>query len=494
MRAAKRRAGAWLLGLVALVASPALATTTLPPPATSAAAMIDRVTVDGLAVTVAAAVRSAASPAVSSLPDSGFSLRPAPLGDYGQLFERGAHLVEPLPSFDVEPLRLPETRVRAFALFDTPARLPSNRVSDGNATGFGLCLVETCDRPIQSWLSEDPLGAVDSQNLYAFVGHAPNMSTDPLGLYSWREFGRDVEFWGDVALGTQANLQDPRNAVKNVQRAAGGLVGTGKMVGTTVVGLASLVADNAGPIPNPDAMMRNVQRAQAIEQFAAHPVDTVVQAHKRVIAQVEAHEAKGEYFSGGIASGELASGDAAAVLGAAEAGVGLARLGVRAATGIARSAASAEAGAAASVETGAAAGSGASAESAAARQTMATGREWYDNFVEQYGAENVEWVGGSGRTVPWPSEFDLPQGSMFRTRSPQPRSSSFIPELESVAGPRPPGSVGHHVKPLMCNGVDCGATNGAWVQEGAHVSGHNKIKAIERLPLGTEIVARPPGT
>jgi RHS repeat-associated protein len=33
-----------------------------------------------------------------------------------------------------------------------------------------------------SWLSEDPAGAVDSPNLYAFVGWAPHMGTDPLGL------------------------------------------------------------------------------------------------------------------------------------------------------------------------------------------------------------------------------------------------------------------------------------------------------------------------
>jgi len=31
------------------------------------------------------------------------------------------------------------------------------------------------------WLSEDPLGAVDSTNLYAFVGWQPNMGTDPMG-------------------------------------------------------------------------------------------------------------------------------------------------------------------------------------------------------------------------------------------------------------------------------------------------------------------------
>ncbi len=36
------------------------------------------------------------------------------------------------------------------------------------------------------WLSEDPAGAVDSPSLYAFVGQAPNMGTDPLGLFDWK--------------------------------------------------------------------------------------------------------------------------------------------------------------------------------------------------------------------------------------------------------------------------------------------------------------------
>jgi hypothetical protein len=33
-----------------------------------------------------------------------------------------------------------------------------------------------------SWLSEDPKGAVDSPNLYAFVGWGPHFAVDPLGL------------------------------------------------------------------------------------------------------------------------------------------------------------------------------------------------------------------------------------------------------------------------------------------------------------------------
>jgi len=73
-------------------------------------------------------------------------------------------------------------------------------------------------------------------------------------------------------------------------------------------------------------MVRNVERAEAVADFVEHPVDTVVDAHKRVIAEVEEHEARGEYFSSGMASGEMASGDAAVVIGTASGGAALVRL------------------------------------------------------------------------------------------------------------------------------------------------------------------------
>jgi hypothetical protein len=41
-----------------------------------------------------------------------------------------------------------------------------------------------------SWLSEDPKGAVDSPNLYAFVGWGPHVFTDPMGRGKAKIFGR----------------------------------------------------------------------------------------------------------------------------------------------------------------------------------------------------------------------------------------------------------------------------------------------------------------
>jgi len=42
----------------------------------------------------------------------------------------------------------------------------------------------------------------------------------------------------------------------------------------------------------------------------------------------------------------------------------------------------------------------------------------------------------------------------------------------------------------MYNGADGGLTNGAWVSDQLHVIGHSKLKWLERLPLGTEIVPK----
>ena len=47
-----------------------------------------------------------------------------------------------------------------------------------------------------NWLSEDPLGAVDSPNLYAFVGWGPHMGRDPSGLED--EGRKKRSLWGRI--------------------------------------------------------------------------------------------------------------------------------------------------------------------------------------------------------------------------------------------------------------------------------------------------------
>jgi len=135
------------------------------------------------------------------------------------------------------------------------------------------------------------------------------------------------------------------------------------------------------------------------------------------------------------------------------------------------------------------------AGSAAVRNTentlAVTGREWYDQFAQQYGAQNVEWASGSGRTITWPAGAPIPQAErMFRVR-PETRSSTFAAELESVAGPRPPDSAAHHVQFLQLNGVDNGMINGAWARNPLHNQWHGvTTPQINAVPYGTEIILR----
>ncbi len=74
-------------------------------------------------------------------------------------------------------------------------------------TGVAYARARWYDARNASWLSEDPLLDVDSPNFYAFVGHQPHMGTDPLGLYSWRDFKSDVSFAADVALEFRAGVE-----------------------------------------------------------------------------------------------------------------------------------------------------------------------------------------------------------------------------------------------------------------------------------------------
>jgi len=80
-------------------------------------------------------------------------------------------------------------------------------------TGISYARNRWYDARTASWLSEDPLGAVDSPNLYAFVGWRPHAATDPLGLRgpsTWsgsRQYGAQGQVTRQV--GRQlANLRD----------------------------------------------------------------------------------------------------------------------------------------------------------------------------------------------------------------------------------------------------------------------------------------------
>ncbi|MCP4550240.1 MAG: hypothetical protein GY835_27580, partial [bacterium] len=98
------------------------------------------------------------------------------------------------PPDDAEPLvvfeqRFPMNYEGYLAAGDTVGwRFPGGQTNlfEGLWTdpvaGIAYARARWYDARNASWLSEDPIGDVDSPNLYSFVGWKPNMETDPLGL------------------------------------------------------------------------------------------------------------------------------------------------------------------------------------------------------------------------------------------------------------------------------------------------------------------------
>jgi len=95
---------------------------------------------------------------------------------------------QPLPAVQYDQ-RFPATYESYQAAAATAGgRFPAgqNRLFQGlwtdPVTGMAYARARWYDARNAHWLSEDPMGAVDSTNLYAFVGWRPNMNIDPLGL------------------------------------------------------------------------------------------------------------------------------------------------------------------------------------------------------------------------------------------------------------------------------------------------------------------------
>jgi hypothetical protein len=214
------------------------------------------------------------------------------------------------PLVSAEPLRFQETRIGVFDFLGSRIIGVERELSLDLQWGSGRFGLEISEG-IGIWLSQDPLGDVDSPNLYGFVGARPHEMTDPLGLLGIEDVPGIV---GDTLLG----ILDPRNAWTNAQRGFGGALGAGKFVAKTGASLALLTLDSGALGPAlPGAAQRNEARAKGIVDFVKHPVDTIVNAHSKAFDTILEHEQKGQYVRSGIEAGELGVADAAAAYGAA---------------------------------------------------------------------------------------------------------------------------------------------------------------------------------
>lgn len=205
------------------------------------------------------------------------------------------------------------------------------------ATGLVYARARWFDPQTGSFLSADPIGYRDSSNLYAYAGGDPVNHRDPTGLLCETSNAAGVIDWmercNEDALNVEKEFARGLFQWKTFGRAAAGVVGTGKMIGKTVVGIGMLAVDQARmQLGDVDAGMRQGQRVLAIAHAVRHPIDTIVDAHTRAADNILAAEQSGHWFRASVEAGEIGSEDAAAIAGAVEGGVALARVTTRAAT------------------------------------------------------------------------------------------------------------------------------------------------------------------
>jgi RHS repeat-associated protein len=192
------------------------------------------------------------------------------------------------------------------------------------ANGMAFFRARWLDPATGTWLSPDPLGYKDSSNLYSFAGGDPVNGRDPTGKCWDLTDPKCRQEWSDTASEFwKLTVTDQRAADRNAEHIVGALEGLKE----TAVAVKDLAADLTVKnfTDKKGAGDRNLARLQGLQKFAAHPIDTVVTAHKRAANEIIAREQAGDTFGAGSAAAKIGSADAAAVLGGGQLAVALGR-------------------------------------------------------------------------------------------------------------------------------------------------------------------------
>lgn len=300
-------------------------------------------------------------------------------------------------------------------------------------SGMYYFLYRFYDPELQRWINRDPIGENGDKNLFRFVGNSPTGLSDPWGLLWYEDLatwaGQNINSAQDALAHHLGYLSVPLN---NTLSAINMVAQTPNLIGNlgTATGTTGWYIDEPilQPLVNLGSGVGTWWGNPTLENGAAAAADVSTAA--------------------GILAGAL-----------------------KPLPSLNKPCLAAEGGGA---------------------QTFATGKEWYDYFAGKYGAQNVEWTSGSGRTLAWPSELPMPANTEMLRVPPGPRSSSFVSDLESVAGPRPVDAIAHHTQPLGLNGADNGLINGSWVDAAAHQTGHGAVNSVvNSVPYGTWIIIKP---
>jgi RHS repeat-associated protein len=208
-------------------------------------------------------------------------------------------------------------------------------------TGIAYARNRWYDGRNASWLSEDPKGAVDSPNLYAFVSWAPHLHTDPMGE-EWPKWLRSFHSWlsghaseasGHANAYVKAETDYIRKDLEQVEfwtanlvvRPFAGAAGGYRTSGEAAVGLAVLGFDVGVSSFSLGLAERfgSDRRLDLTADFLAHPIQGTKEHVGGMLTEIAEREARGDIFGASLVSGQV-GGEVALTI---EGGVGVFRLG-----------------------------------------------------------------------------------------------------------------------------------------------------------------------
>ena len=187
----------------------------------------------------------------------------------------------------------PKTRYRVFELLGTPILGVERGVSLELQWG---CASLSCGfaSGTVGWLSQDPLGDIDSPNLYGFVGMRPHEKTDPLGLCA---FGLPCPAAAQRVIDSVADA-----AVQAAEATANGVVSYGKGIELgadatkAFVGDVGTMLDHSKPKAERNAAYRRVGEVVVpfvLPQLAAEMIEAAVAARAAAVGRAAAEGAVG---------------------------------------------------------------------------------------------------------------------------------------------------------------------------------------------------------
>ena len=158
------------------------------------------------------------------------------------------------------------------------------------------------DPTLQSFVQPDPLGYVDSHNLFQGLGYSGYNTLDPFGLAS--DCGSQYFGYHSVPAEQGSNARSRGEA--QFQRFLGGVASVPVLAGQAVIGVTVSLLDlasHAYPILPPilGAEERNTERWHALR----HPLETFIEQHGERIERVQVLEDEGQYFSSGLEAGSM---------------------------------------------------------------------------------------------------------------------------------------------------------------------------------------------